>query len=155
MNSKYNVLVNYLGDNEFKFIVKKIGEVSISKSKPVYIYNADVETINNLRTLRRMLVEIKIGAKPTGAYKVYNMDDFDKQHDRLLDSRIVQDRRGYIETVSNNEISSILSSGTNGPIIEEPETPVVDEPKTEDKPKSQTTKKTTKKNTGKKKTSKK
>ena len=43
MNSKYNVLVNYLGDGEFKFSVKRIGEVSISKERPVFIYNADVE----------------------------------------------------------------------------------------------------------------
>ena len=38
MNSKYNVLVKYLGDGEFKFSVKRIGEVSISKERPVFIY---------------------------------------------------------------------------------------------------------------------
>ena len=67
MNSKYNVLVNYLGDGEFKFSVKRIGEVSISKERPVFIYNADVEVINSLRTLKRMLIDITIGGKPTGA----------------------------------------------------------------------------------------
>ena len=36
MNGKYNVLINYLGDGDFKFTVKKIGEVVISKTRPVY-----------------------------------------------------------------------------------------------------------------------
>ena len=120
MNSKYNVLINYLGDGEFKFSIKKVGEVSISKSKPVYIYNADVETINNLRTLRRMLIEIVIGGKPTGAYKIYNLDEINKENDRLHDTRVEMDRRGHAVVVSNSEISSILSSGTSGPIVEEP-----------------------------------
>ena len=115
MNGKYNVLINYLGDGDFKFTVKKIGEVVISKTRPVYIYNADVDVINSLRTLRRMLIEIVIGAKPTGAYKIYNMEDYDKPRDFLNDYRVVMDRRGY-EVVTNNDIKSILSSGSNGPI---------------------------------------
>lgn len=119
MNNKYNVLVNYLGDNEFKFIINRIGEVSISRNRPIYIYNADVDTINNLRVLRRLLVEIKIGAKPDGAYKVYNLDDYNREKARLNDTRVEYDRRGF-DTISNNEVNSILSSGTNGPIqIEE------------------------------------
>ena len=149
MNSKYNVLVRYLGDGEFKFTIKKLGEVSISKSKPVYIYNADVETINDLRTLRKMLIEITIGAKPTGAFKVYNFDEINKKEERLRDTRIVADRRGT-ESLDNNDIKSILSSGSNGPIIEEVSTPV--EKKAEEKPK--TTRKTTKKSTKSKKTTK-
>lgn len=142
MNSKYNVLINYLGDNEFKFVVKKIGEVSITKTKPVYIYNADVETINHLRTLRRMLIEIVIGGKPTGAYKIYNMDDYNRENTLLNDARFVSDRRGINTAVSSNEISSILSSGSNGPIID-------DEPKVTKTTKVET-KKTSKKSTGKK-----
>lgn len=115
MNSRYNVLINYLGENTFKFVLKKVGEISISKDKPVYVYGADIETINHLRTLRRMLIEIKIGAKPEGAYKIYNMENIDREKERLKDTRVEYDRRGY-ETVSSNDIKSILSSGTNGPI---------------------------------------
>ena len=160
MNSKYNVLVNYLGDGEFKFSVKRIGEVSISKERPVFIYNADVEVINSLRTLKRMLIDITIGGKPTGAYKVFNLDDFNKERDMYNDRRVVMDRRG-VETVSNNDISSILKSGSNGPIeIEEdkivsitPTNDVNDEDIIDEvvitKPKT-TTKKSTKKSTHKK-----
>ena len=152
MKNKYNVLIKYSGDSEFKFVIKKIGEVSITKTRPVYIYNADVDTINNLRALRRMLIEITIGAKPTGAYKIYNMDDFNKSQDALKDARIVADRRGFNEAVSNNEVKSILSSGTNGPI--EIDEPIKKDTKTEevieeDKPKKarKSTKKSTKKTT--------
>lgn len=119
MNSKYNVLINYKGEGEFKFIVKKIGEVSITKDKPVYIYNADVDMINNLRQLRRMLIEITIGAKPTGAFKILNTEDYEKKVTFVKANIPNLDRRGT-EAVSNNEVKSILSSGSNGPIeIEE------------------------------------
>ena len=155
MENKYNVLINYLGEGEFKFIVKKIGEVSITRHRPVYIYNADVDTINNLRTLRRLLIEITIGAKPSGAYKIYNLDEINREKDRLFDNRVSADRRGY-ESVSNNEVKSILSSGTNGPIMEETvevKEPVKEEIKTEE-PKKEVKKTTTKKSTTKKSTKK-
>lgn len=141
----YNVLIKYLGEGEFKFAVKKIGEVSISKDKPVYIYNADVDVINGLRTLRRMLIEITIGAKPNGAFKVYNLEEIDKRNETLKDSRVVADRRGY-EAVSGDEVKNILSSGTNGPIIEEtPKKEVEQEKETKKTSKKTTKKKSTKK----------
>lgn len=148
MDSKYNVFVSYRGDNEFKFTIKKIGEVSISRTKPIFIYNADIDVVNNLRTLKRMLIDIIIGAKPTGAYKIYDLDTINKEKERLMDSRVVADRRGY-EAVSNNEVKSILSSGTSGPIIDEEVKPVItEEPKKEEK--KTTTKKVTKKKSTKK-----
>jgi len=156
MQEKYNVFIRYSGDDEFKFVVKKIGEVSISKNRPVYIYNADLDIIESLRLLRRMHIEVTIGAKPAGAFKIYNLEDYDRKAERLADKRVVMDRRGY-EPVSNDEISSILSSANNGPIEEEPkieepvvepEEPKIEEPKVEEKPVKKTkknTKKTTKK----------
>ena len=156
MQEKYNVFIRYSGDDEFKFVVKKIGEVNISKNKPVYIYNADLDVIESLRLLRKMRIEITIGAKPTGAFKVYNLEDYDRKTDRLADKRFVMDRRGY-EPVSNDEVSNILSSANNGPIeIEEPkvEEPKVEEPKVEEtkieEKQTKKTKKSTKKATKKK-----
>ena len=133
MTNKYNVLVNYLGDSESKIVVKKKGDVSISHSRPVYFYNMDSDMINDLRVLRRMLIEIKIGAKPDGAYKIYNLDDYNREKERLNDTRVEYDRRGH-EAVSNDEVSNILKSGTSGP-IEEPNKAT----------RKRTTKKTTKK----------
>jgi len=139
MDSKYNVLINYKGEGEFKFTVKKVGEVSITKDKPVFLYNADVDTIDNLRQLRRMLIEIAIGAKPNGAYKILDLDDYNREASLLNDKRYVIDRRGT-EAISNNEVKSILSSGSNGPIE-------LDEPKKES---SKTTKKKSTKKSSKK-----
>lgn len=162
MNSKYNVLINYKGEGEFKFIIKKVGEVSITRDKSVYLYNADVETINNLRQLRRMLIEITIGAKPAGAYKVLNLEDYEKNVTVTKNSSFFKGNSS-VEAVSNNEVKSILSSGSNGPIeIEEdkvvsitPTDDVKDEEVVEEVVITKPKKKSTRKSTSKKKTSKK
>ena len=116
MTNKYNVLVNYNGDGDFKFAINGLGEVSISKDKPIYIQNATLNTIEGLRVLRRMLIEIKIGVKPDGAYKIYNLEEVKSAKEKTAKSKFDFDRRGT-ETVSTNEISSILKSGNNGPIV--------------------------------------
>lgn len=153
MEGKYNVLLNYAGDGEFKFIVKRIGEVSITKQRPIFIYNVDASVINDLRTLRRLLLNVTIGAKPTGAYKVYNFDDFTS-----MPKAVVGQKPNVIkaEPVSNNEIASILKGGSQAPIepIKEEE-PKVEEPKKEEKPAEEKKTTTKKKTTSKKKTSKK
>lgn len=160
MNSKYNVLINYKGEGEFKFAIRRIGEVSITRDKPVYIYNADVETINNLRQLRRMLIEITIGTKPDGAFKVLNLEDYKKDLTHTSNQRFPFVEKA--EAVSNNEVKSILSSGSSGPIeIEEDKivsiTPTDDAKDEEvvEEVKVTKPKRTTKKSSSKKKTSKK
>ena len=163
MEGKYNVLLNYAGDGEFKFIVKRIGEVSITKQRPIFIYNVDAGVINDLRTLRRLLLNVTIGAKPNGAYKIYNFDDFTS-----MPKAVVGQKPNVVkaEPVSNNEIASILKGGSQAPIepimeekpkVEEPkvEEPKTEEPKKEDKPAEGKKTTTKKKTTSKKKTSKK
>lgn len=115
MNNKYNILITYSGDDEFRFMIKRIGEVSITRTRPVYIYNADVDTINNLRLLRRMLIEIKIGAKPEGAYKIYNLDDYNRKEKVL--HRDINLAKPSEDILSNAEVKSILKN--HGPIVEE------------------------------------
>lgn len=128
MNNKYNVMITYQGAGIFKFSVRKIGEIEIEKGKPVYIYNADVDTINNLRALRRMLIEIKIGAKPTGAFRIFNMEDYESSKNVQIRDHI--DTNYKAEPISNAEISSILKSGNN-PVEDTnvPTTPTVEKPK--------------------------
>ena len=116
MNNKYNVMITYSGEGSLRFKVRKIGEIEISAGKPVYIYNADVDMINNLRELRKILISINIGAKPTGAYRVYNLDDY------VMAQTVVGAKTNRIvekEPLSNDEISSILSSGATPEVIEE------------------------------------
>lgn len=139
--NKYNVMITYAGEGSFKFTLRKIGEVEIMNTRPIYIYNADVDTINNLRALRGMLISIKIGAKPTGAFRIYNMDDY-------VSAKTVQVREqvaaNYKEPVSNAEISSILKAGST------PEQELVTTVKEDKVPAKKTTKKETTKKTTKK-----
>lgn len=139
--NKYNVMITYGGEGSFKFTLRKIGEVEITSYRPIYIYNADVDTINNLRALRGMLISIKIGAKPTGAFRVYNMDDY-------VSAKTVQVREhvaaNYKEPVSNAEISSILKAGSTPE--QEPVTTKEDKVKAEKDAKKETGKRTRKSN---------
>lgn len=140
--NKYNVMITYAGEGSFKFTLRKIGEVEIMNTRPIYIYNADVDTINNLRALRSMLISIKIGAKPTGAFRIYNMDDY-------VSAKTVQVREhvaaNYREPVSNAEISSILKAGST-PEQEPVITVKEDKVKPEKEVKKETTKRTRKSN---------
>ena len=144
MNNKYNVMITYAGEGSFKFTLRKIGEVEITSSKPIYIYNADVDTINNLRALRMMLISITIGAKPTGAFRVYNMDDYVSAKTAQIREHVAEN---YREPVSNSEISSILKGGSTPeqvPVTTETKDKEVDK-KEVDKTKKTAAKKTTKK----------
>lgn len=165
MENKYNIMITYGGDGDFRFTVKRIGEITITKTKPVYIYNVDANVINNLRELRRLLLEITIGAKPDGAFKVYNFDDYAdirrpmtnkiKESDALSNSDISSILKGAKEP----EIIDVLETVETDEIVEEPEEtveeiieePVVEEPKEEVKKPSTTKKKSSKKKSNKKK----
>ena len=141
MNNKYNVMITYAGEGTFKFNLRKIGEVEISMTRPVYIYNADVDTINNLRALKRMLININIGVKPTGAYRIFNMDDYETPKNVQIRSHVAEN---YREPVSNAEISSILKGGSTVAVTEE--TSNKEKPKKENK-KDETKKETKPKRT--------
>lgn len=144
MENKYNIMITYRGDGDFKFVVRRIGEVLITKTKPVYIYNVTADVIGSLRELRRLLLDVTIGAKPDGAYKVYDFNDYIDQN-RVLSRRVPES-----SALSNEDISSILKGATTPEVVET-------KPKEENKEEVKTTKKpsTTKKKSTKKKTSKK
>lgn len=139
--NKYNVMITYAGEGSFKFTLRKIGEVEIMNTRPIYIYNADVDTINNLRALRGMLISIKIGAKPTGAFRIYNMDDYVSAKTTQVREHVAAN---YKEPVSNAEISSILKAGST------PEQELVTTVKEDKVPAKKTVKKETAKKTTKK-----
>ena len=146
MENKYNIMITYKGDGDFRFTVKRIGEVTITKTKPVYIYNVDANVINNLRELRRLLLEITIGAKPDGAFKVYNFDDYVDLR-RPMTHKVKES-----DALSNSDISAILKGAKEPEVIEEKVEEVKEEPvKEEVKKPSTTKKKSTKKKSSKKK----
>lgn len=143
MTPKYNILITYDGDGDFKFRIRKIGDVTITRTQPIYIYNATMDVINDMRQLKRMLVNTTIGAKPTGAYKIYNYDEY-----LAVTSGSVRPEVKRVTEVTNEDISNILKGGSAGPIEEEPVK--TEEQKEEKKTPAKTTKKRTTKKTSKK-----
>ncbi len=152
MENKYNILITYAGDGDFKFIVKRIGEISISKQRPVYIYNVDSGVINDLRVLKRLLLNVAIGAKPTGAYKIYDYNDYTAMPKAIIGQR---PNLTNVEPISNNEISSILKGGSAAPTEEINNEPEETEDKKVEDVKKEEVKDTKPKTSNKKKTNKK
>lgn len=112
----YNVRVSYRGEGVFTFTVRGIGEVQIQAGRDLYIVDADVQTIEGLRQLKPVMVDIKIGAKSDGCYKTYDMN--------RIRPRVEQTSRmnysGYaktVEAVSSEDLSSIKKAGQSGPIV--------------------------------------
>ena len=90
MTPKYNILITYDGDGDFKFRIRKIGDVTITRTQPIYIYNATMDVINDMRQLRK--------TKP-----------------QLIDLY-----KNRVTEVTNEDISNIIKGGSAGPIEEEP-----------------------------------
>lgn len=112
----YNVRVSYRGEGVFTFTVRGIGEVQIQAGRDLYIVDADVQTIEGLRQLKPVMVDIKIGAKSDGCYKTYDMN--------RIRPRVEQTSRmnysGYaktVEAVSSEDLSSIKKAGQSGLIV--------------------------------------
>ena len=82
----YNVLITYAGEGAFKFYLAGIGEVEITPWRPIFLYNASVQVINDLRLLKRSLVNIKINGSPEGAYKIFDMQSIKGKTDRTTES---------------------------------------------------------------------
>ena len=115
MENKYNIMISYAGDGDFKFNVRRIGEILISRGKPVYIYNVTFDVINDLRTFKRLLLNVNIGAKPNGAFRIYDYDNYTNMPKAVVG---VKPNVVEKEPVSESEISSILKGGSVAPIID-------------------------------------
>ena len=112
----YNVRVSYRGEGVFTFTVRGIGEVQIQAGRDLYIVDADVQTIEGLRQLKPVMVDIKIGAKSDGCYKTYDMNRLRPR----VEQRSRMNYSGYaktVEAVSNEDLSNIKKAGQSGPIV--------------------------------------
>ena len=81
----YNVLITYSGEGAFKFYLAGVGEVEITPWKPIFLYNASVKVINDLRMLKRSLVNIKINGSPEGAFKIFDLKSDKNSINRNVD----------------------------------------------------------------------
>ena len=100
----YNVLITYSGEGAFKFYIAGIGEVEITSRKPIFLYNANVQVINNLRLLRRSLISIKINGSPEGAYKIFDLANIKGKVDRNANSVSQKPNIEEIKQELRNEI---------------------------------------------------
>lgn len=105
----YNVMVYYNGEGTTNIFLPVVGDVNLVNGRPLYLKNCGFNVIEALRQFRMMMVDFKIGAKQDGAYRIIDYND--------LDVPVRTNRRVVKEKVSNADISSVLSAGTNGPIV--------------------------------------
>lgn len=94
----YNVLITYSGEGAFKFYIAGIGEVEITSWRPIFLYNASVQVINDLRLLRRSLINIKLNGSPEGAYKIFDLANIKNKVDRNANSA---SQKPNIEEIKN------------------------------------------------------
>lgn len=100
----YNVLITYSGEGAFKFYIAGIGEVEITPRRPIFLYNASVKVINDLRLLKRSLINLKINASPEGAYKVFDLANIKGKVDRNTGSVSQKPNIEEIKEELRNEI---------------------------------------------------
>ena len=112
----YNVMVFYEGEGSTNIYIPGNGDTQITNGRPIYVKNANFNVIEALRSFRKMDINIKIGVGPVGAFRTIDLG---------VQPQVVRPVQQVKEQVTNADISSILSSATNGPIV-------IDKPKTED-----------------------
>ena len=105
----YNVMVYYKGEGSLNVYIPGLGETSIIYGRPLYLKNAGFKAIEALRQYRSMMVDIKIGASASGAFRIVDLAESHNPYQRQPIQEVKQ-------AVSTNDINSILSSGTSGPI---------------------------------------
>lgn len=114
-----NVMVFYEGEGSTNIYIPGNGDTQITYGRPIYVKNANFNVIEALRQFRKMGINIKIGAGPQGAFRTIDLG----LSATVVRPQPVQPRQ---EVVTNADISSVLSSGTKGPIALEPKKEAID-----------------------------
>lgn len=105
----YNVMVFYEGEGSTNIYIPGNGDTTITYGRPVYVKNANFNVIEALRSFRKMQISIKIGVSSVGAYRTIDLGT----QPHFVKSVPIKEK----EQVTNADISSILGSATNGPIV--------------------------------------
>lgn len=147
----YNVLVTYSGEGAFKFYIAGVGEVEISSHRPIFLYNASVQVINDLRLLKRSLVNIKINGNPDGAYKIFDLANIKSKVDRNAGSVSQKPNIEEIKNELREEIKEEVKREVEEELKAEAEAPVKEAKEEAKEEKAEAPKKTTKKSSSSKK----
>lgn len=106
----YNVMVYYEGEGSTNIFIPGVGDTTITYGRPLYLKNASFNVIEALRQFRMMMVTIKINAKQEGAFRIIDLTN--TVNHNIMSRRPVEEK----VSVSESDISNVLSSGTQGPI---------------------------------------
>lgn len=105
----YNVMIYYKGEGSTNIYIPGLGDTNITYGRPIYLKNASFNVIEALRQFRTMQIDIKINVDGLGAFRTVDLSSNKEPIQRLKPVN-------EINTVSNDDIKSILSSASNGPI---------------------------------------
>lgn len=111
----YNAKVSFKGEGSFNFTMPYYGEVVIYAGKDIYMKNLTQQGVETLRTLRPMLLEHQLNAKPDGCFTYI---DFNETNN-IIPTKM---QLNYRDVVSNKSLAEMKAEmiRSNGPIIEEP-----------------------------------
>ena len=104
----YNVMINYEGDGSTNIFIPQVGDTVVTNGRQLYIKNAPFNVIEALRQYREMMISIQLNAKQKGAFRVIDFSEIQPI------KRLINERPEVTHEVP--DISSVLSSGQNGPI---------------------------------------
>ena len=114
----YNVMVSYKGEGYINVYIPGLGDTTIHFGKPIYLKNASFNVIEALRQYRTMSIDIKINADQKGAFRIIDLNE------QLTMAKMMKERKEQKQNnVTQEDIASILSSASNGPIVVEPKEP--------------------------------
>lgn len=124
MSNLYNAKVSFKGEGSFTFTMPYYGEVTIYAGKDIYMKNMTQQGVETLRSLRPVLLDHQLNAKPDGCYTYI---DFNETNN-IIPSKM---KLNYREVVSNKSVAEMKAEMIKGPIQEEELSGITETPKEE------------------------
>lgn len=112
MQNLYNAKVSFKGEGSFTFTMPYYGEVTIYPRKDIYMKNLTQQGVETLRTLRPMLLDHKLNAKPDGCYTYIDFNESIQN----IPTRMSQN---YNVPQQTKTVAQMKSEMIKGPIIDE------------------------------------
>ena len=109
----YNAMIYFTGEGYINVFLPKVGETVIYAGRPVYLKNMSFDVLNSIRSLRPLRIDLKITNSSKGAYQTIDFSSYTNLKEQIKNTVISQPK---LAPVSDEELSSIFSKGTKGPI---------------------------------------
>lgn len=109
----YNAMIYFTGEGYINVFLPKVGETVIYAGRPIYLKNMSFDVLNSIRSLRPLRIDLKITNSSKGAYQTIDFSSYTNLKEQIKNTVTSQPK---LAPVSNEELSSIFSKGTKGPI---------------------------------------